>query len=88
MSGPQRRAVPRGTKGRGAAEGGGVGGVGGGRGGTPPPCPGTGNVRLWNQGLVLGHDRGQPCTAGKKFSGALRRGMRALSFPTLNHIDK
>ena len=41
-----------------------------------------------NQGLVLAHDRGQPRTAGKNFSGALRRGMRALSFPTLNHIDK
>ena len=54
----------------------------------PPPCPGTGNVRPRNQGLVLAHDRGQPCTAEKKFSGALRRGMRTLSFPTLNHIDK
>ena len=54
----------------------------------PPLCPGTGNVRPRNQGLVLAHDRGQPRTAEKNFSGALRRGMRTLSFPTLNHIDK
>ena len=53
-----------------------------------PPCPGTGNVRLQNQGLVLAHDRGQPHTAEKNFSGVLRQGMRALSFPTVNHIDK
>ena len=25
---------------------------------------------------------------GKNFSGVLRQGMRALSFPTVNHIDK
>ena len=35
-----------------------------------------------NQGLVLAHDRGQPRT------GVLRRGMRTLFFPTLNHTDK
>ena len=45
-------------------------------------------IRPRNQGLVLAHDRGQPHTAEKKISGALRRGMHALSFPTLNHIDK
>ena len=45
-------------------------------------------IRPRNQGLVLAHDRGEPRTAEKKFSGALRRGMRALSFPTLNHIDE
>ena len=45
-------------------------------------------IRPWNQGLVLADDRGQPRTAEKKFSGVLRRGMRALSFPTVNHIDK
>ena len=45
-------------------------------------------IRLRNQGLVLAHARGQPRTAEKKFSGALRQGMRALSFPTVNHIDK
>ena len=45
-------------------------------------------IRPRNQGLVLAHDRGQPRTAEKKISGALRRGMRTLSFPTLNHTDK
>ena len=45
-------------------------------------------IRPRNQGLVLAHDRGQPRTAEKKFSGALRHDMRALSFPTVNHVDK
>ena len=45
-------------------------------------------IRPRNQGLVLAHDRGQPRTAEKKNSGALHRGMRTLSFPTVNHIDK
>ena len=45
-------------------------------------------IRPRNQGLVLAHDRGQPCTAENFFSGVLRQGMRALSFPTVNHIDK
>ena len=45
-------------------------------------------IRPRKRGLVLAHDRGQPRTAEKKNSGALRRGMRALPFSTLNHIDK
>ena len=40
-------------------------------------------IRPRNQGLVLAHDCGQPRTAAP-----LRRGMRTLSFPTLNHTDK
>jgi hypothetical protein len=31
---------------------------------------------------------GSPVPQKKKISGALRQGMRALSFPTVNHIDK
>ena len=45
-------------------------------------------IRPRNQGLVLAHDRGQPHTAENFFSGALRQGMRVLSFPTVDHIDK
>ena len=44
-------------------------------------------IRPRNQGLVLAHDRGQPRTVEKN-SGTLRRRMRALSFPTVNHIDR
>ena len=45
-------------------------------------------IRPRNQGLVRAHGRGQPRTAEKKISGALRHGMRTLSFPTLNHTDQ
>ena len=45
-------------------------------------------IRPRNQGLVLAHDSGQHRAAEKNISGVLRQGMRALSFPTINRIDK
>ena len=64
----------------------------------PPPCPGTSNVRLRNQGLVLAHQNSTRRTKGwflrmtvgsrvprkKNFPAFSLR----LSFPTLSHIDK